>query len=100
MKTYYSKSAWRANTAVVILQGKSGKIGTFSMQDLPFLISKNTCLNFHSPFHARKEHSNRINADRKDERLVVPHLEDLHTAKVLESGIFFWVQIWQSKRKH
>lgn len=93
MKPYYSKSAWKANMAVVIFQGKSGKIGTFSMQDLPFLISKNICLDFHSPFHAGKEHSNRINADRKDERLIVSHLEDLHAAKVLESGIFFCVGI-------
>lgn len=75
--------------AVVILQGKSGKRGTFSMQDLPFLISKHTCLNFHSPFHAGKEHSSCINADRKDERLVVPHLEVLQAAKVLEPGVLF-----------
>lgn len=93
MKAYYSKSTWRANIAVVILQGKSGKNGTFSMQDLPFLISQNIYLNFHSPFHAGKEHSDRINADRKDKRLVASHLEDLHAAKVLEFGIFFWVEI-------
>jgi len=85
--------------AVVILQNKSRKIGTFSMQDLSFLISKNICLNFHSPFCAAKDHSSRINADKRDERLVVPPLEDLHVEKLLESGIFFWVGIWELKRK-
>lgn len=74
--------------AVVTLKGKSGKIGTFSMQDLPFLISKNISLNLHSPFHAGKEHSDRIKVERKDERLVVPHLEDLLAAKVLGSFVF------------
>lgn len=34
MKAYYSKSASRANIAVVILQDKSKKSGAFSMQNL------------------------------------------------------------------
>lgn len=69
--------------AVVILQDKSRKKNDiFSMQHLPFLISKNMCFNFYPPFHVRKEHSNNINADKQDERLVVPHVEDLHAVKV------------------
>lgn len=65
MKPLYSKSAPRENMAVVILPGKKRKIGTFSTQNLPFLISRNACLNFHSPFHAGNGGSNCINTDRK-----------------------------------
>lgn len=49
MKAYYSKSASRANIAVVILQDKSRKIGTFSVQDLLFWISEKLCFSFTFP---------------------------------------------------
>lgn len=55
--------------------------------------TKNTGSNYHSPFHAGKEQSNNINADRRDERLVVSHLDDIYSAEALESNVFSCVGI-------